>query len=125
VAVLITTPDGIPLVRDLTKPAPVYWKLPGGRSEGGETPEQCAVREVWEEIGVLLSVKDLKILYSEDKSTHRLTIFRVCLVFSPQLKSEGSDGEQVSYFWPQVIRQMRDFFPNHLKVIWGILGHLR
>ncbi len=31
VAVLIITPEGIPLIRDPKKPAPVFWKVPGGR----------------------------------------------------------------------------------------------
>ena len=38
-AVLIISPDGIPVVRDPKKPIPRYWKLPGGRSEGKETPD--------------------------------------------------------------------------------------
>lgn len=34
-----------------------YWNFPGGRMEGGETPEACVAREVMEETG--LRVKDL------------------------------------------------------------------
>jgi 8-oxo-dGTP pyrophosphatase MutT (NUDIX family) len=32
------------------------WQLPGGRIEGGETPEQCLAREFKEETGLLVSV---------------------------------------------------------------------
>ena len=32
-----------------------YWELPGGKIEPGETPEQAAVRETIEEVGVTAS----------------------------------------------------------------------
>jgi ADP-ribose pyrophosphatase YjhB (NUDIX family) len=41
------------------------WALPGGRPEFGETIEQCLVREMKEETGLNVSVKDL--LYVTDR----------------------------------------------------------
>jgi 8-oxo-dGTP diphosphatase len=43
--------------RDLkpTIPWPGLWDLPGGGREGGETPEACALREVREEFGIVLT----------------------------------------------------------------------
>ncbi len=35
-------------------PYPGCWDLPGGGREGDETPEQCALREVAEEFGIVL-----------------------------------------------------------------------
>jgi 8-oxo-dGTP diphosphatase len=32
---------------------------PGGKAEPGETPQQTAVREVWEEVGLVISEDDL------------------------------------------------------------------
>lgn len=35
------------------------WDLPGGRLEEGETPEQCVVREIAEELGVVARPEQL------------------------------------------------------------------
>lgn len=41
-----------------------FWNLPGGKQEPGETPMECAKREVQEEVG--LNVSDLKEVYQGD-----------------------------------------------------------
>jgi len=44
---LVILRDDIPDI-----PYPGHWDLPGGGREGDETPEQCALRETREEIGL-------------------------------------------------------------------------
>jgi 8-oxo-dGTP pyrophosphatase MutT (NUDIX family) len=41
------------------------WALPGGKQDLGETPRQCAVRECWEETGILAEVTGLLGVYSD------------------------------------------------------------
>lgn len=40
-------------------PWPDHWDLPGGGREGNEAPEQCALRETFEEVGLRLREGDL------------------------------------------------------------------
>jgi 8-oxo-dGTP diphosphatase len=40
-------------------PHPLKWEFPGGKLKIGETPEGCIIREIREELGVEISVKQL------------------------------------------------------------------
>ncbi len=51
-------------------PFPAHWDLPGGGREGGETPEDCALRELHEEFGLTLP-PDRLIWRREFRWTHR------------------------------------------------------
>ena len=43
--------------RPAEKNCGLLWEFPGGKIEGGETGEQCIVRECQEELGITLSVE--------------------------------------------------------------------
>ena len=56
-AAIIKQDDAILIVqRKAGKSFGGYWEFPGGKIEDGETPEECLVRELSEELGVVAFV---------------------------------------------------------------------
>ena len=54
-AIVFLSPDGRVLLlrRSQAIHRPGLWNLPGGRRDPGEVPEETAVREAWEEAGLV------------------------------------------------------------------------
>ena len=113
VAVIVETPQGIPLVCDPQKPVPHFWKFPGGRSNSGEIPEETALRELREETSIRLEKDALKLLHQEARGGHSFFLFQAHIPATVGLPSHGSDGELVKFFSHEEIQTMPDFFPNH------------
>ena len=58
------------------------WELPGGKIEPGETIEQCIVREMKEELGIDIRVKDVyaKTIYHVGERSAEFTFFNTEIV---------------------------------------------
>lgn len=54
----IIVKDGCVLAaqRSISMSHPLEWEFPGGKVEAGETPEECIVREIQEELGLEVKV---------------------------------------------------------------------
>ncbi|MST04265.1 MAG: NUDIX hydrolase [Candidatus Pacebacteria bacterium] len=122
--VLLVTPQGIPLVRDPSKGPMIYWKLPGGKGQGEETAEDCAVREMQEETGAELLATNLQLIFREKKRDHVKFAFRADLAQLPVLRERGDEGEEIRVFQPAEILALEDFFPSHAPIVWRILRGL-
>lgn len=121
VSVIVWGPRGeIPLVRDPSKPLPHFWKFPGGHPNNGESPEQAALREVEEELGLRLDRRRLRQLLREERSGRNGKHF-FFLFEAPSdlmdLKETGDEGEDIAVFTVSEIREAVDFFSPHRDLL--------
>ena len=58
-AAVVIVEDGRVALIERVRDRHTYFKFPGGRVESGESPQQAAVREAYEELGVSVELGDL------------------------------------------------------------------
>jgi len=102
------------------------WEFPGGKIEKGESPEECLVREIAEELGVQIKIKEkiMTIKHSYTKFRVTLHVF-ICTIQAGRIRATCC--EQWKWVSPQNINQFP--FPaanvkilDHLKNN-GLNGH--
>jgi 8-oxo-dGTP pyrophosphatase MutT (NUDIX family) len=91
------------------------WVVPGGLIEPGETPSDGAVRETYEETGLLIELtgvlgvfggKDLVIDYvNGDRAAYVGTIFRGCVI-GGELRADGEEILEVRYISREEINSL-------------------
>jgi len=82
--------------RSNSMPHPLKWEFPGGKLRPGENPEGCIIREIREELGVVISVEQLypSVKYAYEEYIVKLIPF-VCRI----IQGEISLAEHTSYRW--------------------------
>lgn len=83
------------------------WGLPGGMMELGESTEENAIREVYEETGLtchslelfnIYSGKKLYYKYPDGNEVYNVTVTYLCRNYSGEIKVDLSEGYEVKYF---------------------------
>ena len=81
------------------------WELPGGKLERGETPEDCVVREIAEELGLTASVGPLldAWVYPIAADVEVLVMTYGCTVASWPSSVVSPEGKRVGFFAPDAL----------------------
>jgi 8-oxo-dGTP diphosphatase len=92
--------DGLVLAaqRSESMNLPLKWEFPGGKIDNGESPEECLVREVMEELGITISVGK-----ALTPATHQYPAFTVTLqpFICTIIKGEITALEHAALAWMQ------------------------
>lgn len=108
--------------RSGTMPLPLKWEFPGGKLEPGETPEECLIREIREELDV-----DIDVVEPRPPSVHhgsktiRLIPF-ICRIIAGEINLR----EHEAYCWiePPELKEL-DWAPADVPIVQEFLKCLK
>ena len=115
VAVVITSEEGVVLIRRAADPFEGRWALPGGFVEVGETVEAAAAREAAEETGLAVELAHLVGVYSEpsrDPRGHNVSVAFLARVVGGDLVA-ATDAAEVAVLDPDSVELAFD----HSRII--------
>lgn len=115
-----TAPDGrILLCKRAIEPRSGYWTLPAGYMELGETVEQSACREAWEEARAELELDQVLAVYSVPRISQVQIMFRARLK-NPEAVAAGPESAEVRLVAWEEIPWTDLAFPT---VYWALNHH--
>lgn len=76
---------------------PGKWSITGGSAISGENAEQCAVREVYEELGISLKTQDLQKIFSFSERQCIFNIFVVSVPKTVKITRQIEEVEQTAW----------------------------
>jgi ADP-ribose pyrophosphatase YjhB (NUDIX family) len=104
---IIRDPSGRVLFQRRTDFGAVWWGLPGGLFEPGETPQACLTREVFEETGLTVTARRLTGLYSSLRyrvaypngdQAQQVTGCYECDWIAGELRAQAGEVDELAFF---------------------------
>lgn len=94
------------------------WEFPGGKIEPQETPEECLAREIHEELGVRIAIREpfLDYVFEYPGKTIRLISFRADIIEGIPVPS---DHEEITWVSPGQLADY-DFLPADLPIVKAV-----
>ena len=120
VDVVITSEEGVVLIRRGSEPFAGQWALPGGFVEVGETVEEAAIREAAEETGLAVEIARLVGVYSDperDPRGHNVSVAFLARVLSGEL-SAATDASEAALIDPSSVELAFD----HARIVHDALS---
>ena len=123
--------DQLVWMKRATNPQKGAWAIPSGFMEKGETPEEAAARELWEETGARIDPKKLELFLLGSLPS----ISEVYLAFRGPLESPelvaGEESLDVGLFsvedapwneiaYPEVVQSVQQFYSDHQQGSYGV-----
>ena len=125
VLVIAISKDGkMAVVKDPSFRVP-FWKIPGGHKEDGESPAECASRELREETGINIPWKNLTGLSSKELEGYSKYIYIGIIPSWKKLLKTGSDGEKVRLLPARGVLTRKDFLEEHKGIVSFALRYLK
>ena len=90
------------------------WEITGGSKQSGETPEQAACRELFEETGITVT-EDALIRCGSDRGTHWFFVHFLVYAEEPETGIRLQAGETTDYRWvtpEELLAAADDFDPS-------------
>ena len=124
-AVITAEDRKLVFIRRKNPPFQGLWALTGGYIEYGETLEEALMREVKEETGLVVEIKNIVGVYSDperDPRGHTITVCFLTKKIGGNLRA-NSDASEVNCFSPKEALEL-DLAFDHKKILKDALRNL-
>lgn len=118
-AVVFNAKGEVLMCRRAIEPRSGFWTLPAGFMEQGESVQEAAIRETWEEARAVITIEDLIGVYSVPRISQVQIFFRARLA-EPGI-SAGPESLEVRFFALDDLPEAELAFPS---VRWALDDHL-
>ncbi|GCE07424.1 nucleotide triphosphate diphosphatase NUDT15 [Dictyobacter aurantiacus] len=102
VGVIIQNGDRVLLMKRRNSHGDGTWSMPGGHLEYGESPQECAIREAQEEVGVLIANPIFRTITNdifEQEGKHYVTIWMEATYVSGEARvNSAREMSEVGWF---------------------------